>query len=525
MAFLQCLDCARALTVKIMLDHAEFDQISSLLFNPLDYNSEETARSALCATSLLSKYDSFPSSVDTKVVAIEKLLSCEEACKNTNDLFVRRNFSSQDASRLFRMKQKIAEVLGRLSIDRIVDESGWGPGVTILNKGRKATPFNKFRSKSEANLPLARLAERFMKHEYPTWDSGFVILPYNQITTVPKNNRTDRPIAIEPSLNLWFQKGVGSCIRSRLKLFGIDLKNQTTNQRLAKIGSATGDLATIDFSSASDTISWGLVLELLPFDWFHLLDILRSSHGKLPDGTLIEYEKFSSMGNGYTFELESLIFYAAALAVVHEDDHHLVSVYGDDLIAPSRYMDDLQSFFSTLGFTINTKKSYSTSCYRESCGKHYWNGQDITPIYFRTTLKSPLSIFTWHNRVIDFSMQKYNGVFLDKSYLKHTINLKKLLPERLRLAVPRDLGDSGFWTHFDRAVPPRNRRYQRGYNLRVYTFKGSYSSAEDHAVLLTRLWCRSIESSFLNDEPLPRVGKYRVHTIFSPIWSDLPQWS
>lgn len=525
-AFLKSLDCPRALTVSLLLKYSEFEQICNLSFNPFDYNDVVSARDSLCATSFLSKYPYFPSSVDTRNVALEKLLDCEEKCRLTNVRFVNRNFQPIDSARMFRMQRKIELILGPLQIERIVDMSGWGPGVTLFNKAERATPFNKFRNNCETNLPLYLLAKRFMKVEYPNWDPSFTIVPANQITTVPKNNRTDRPIAIEPSLNLWFQKGVGSYIRSRLLRFGIDLRNQGTNQVLAKQGSSRGDLATIDFSSASDSISWGLVLSLLPYDWFCFLDLLRSSRGAMPDGSLIEYEKFSSMGNGFTFELESLIFYAAALAVA-EDIHPdpIVSIYGDDLICPVDCVDACISFFDCLGFTINTKKSYSSSYYRESCGKHWWNGCDITPIYFRSHAKEAEDLYTIHNNIIVFALRSGFGEWLDSKFLHVAILVKSLCPKKLRLLIPMGLGDLGFISHFDRATPPRCRRYQRGYNIRVRSFRPRYSYAEDHAVLLTRLWCRSYDVANNNSEVIPRLGRYIVSTIFCPAWIEPPSWN
>jgi hypothetical protein len=93
------------------------------------------------------------------------------------------------------------------------------------------------------------------------------------------------------------------------------------------------------------------------------------------------------MGNGYTFELESLLFWALAKSVTQVDD--IVSVYGDDIIVPSAVVPTLQKVFDYVGFTLNMDKSFWTGQFRESCGKHYFNGYDVSPVYHKTNGESP----------------------------------------------------------------------------------------------------------------------------------------
>jgi hypothetical protein len=487
----------------------------------------ESARSALAATEFLSKFKDFPSTVDTKCVALEKVLACEETCKITNEKFRLVDFDPTSCARLFSMQRKIEAILGDLSIEKVIDASGWGPGVTLLNRGRNATPFNKFQSKIEATIPLIHVVRPIWKQMYPLWDAKFSCFEGNRITTVPKNNRTDRPIAVEPSLNLWFQKGVGCVIRSKLLHWNVDLRDQSANQKLAYEGSLSGDLATIDFSSASDTISYGLILSVLPFNWFSLLDILRSPRG-LIDDSLIEYEKFSSMGNGFTFELESLIFYAAALAVCPED-HPLrskINIYGDDLIVPSDIALEVLDFFGTIGFSPNMKKSHISGYYRESCGKHYWNGCDITPIYFRESLKTPETYYTLHNQIRLLAERWGFDVWSDirfKPLCSSIVKWSRALRKQV-YRVPKDFGDGGFISAFDESCPPRAKRYQRGYNIYVSIFKSIQRFSDGHEVLLTRLWRRSELLHYGNNEEVPRLGKFTRSRVFSPNWIECRPW-
>jgi len=158
------------------------------------------------------------------------------------------------------------------------------------------------------------------------------------------------------------------------------------------------DLATIDLSSASDTISKELVWLLLPESWAQALDIARTGDVTLPDGNSIELAKFSSMGNGFTFELESLIFYALARAVCELDgeDTRNLSVFGDDIIVPTGATETLTRVFQLLGFTVNTGKTFSQGPFRESCGADYLFGYSIRPFYQRD-LVSDRTLFSMHN--------------------------------------------------------------------------------------------------------------------------------
>lgn len=205
----------------------------------------------------------------------------------------------------------------------------------------------------------------------------------NVLFTVPKNSKIDRVAAKEPDLNMFAQKGIGNFFRSRLLKHGVDLNDQTVNQRLAEEGSRTQIYATVDLSSASDTICTSLVCRLLTTDWFVLLDRCRSKHTVVRD-SLHELNMFSSMGNGFTFELESLIFWALMRSVAYlKGVRGRINVYGDDIIVPVKMFPMLSRLFSYFGFILNRDKSFGSGPFRESCGKHYYKGCDVTPFFVR----------------------------------------------------------------------------------------------------------------------------------------------
>lgn len=490
-SFLVSLDCPRSLTVLIMLRESEFDQIVSLGFNPLDYNSVSSARDSLAATELLRKHEDLPTNFDRKSLAFQSFLEAEERCKQTNE---RLRASNSHAAVLYRAQRKIADVLGEFDAGEMFDVSGWGPGSTLFIKRARASTSNKFRQKAEFTPGLFVFARSLLNTAYPKWQFSPVISKTNKVITVPKNAKTDRIIAVEPSVNLFLQKGIGTMIRRRLKRFAVDLNDQSVNQGLARIGSSTNELATVDFSAASDTIAYLLILDLLPFKWFQVLDVVRSPSGYIKElDKIVEYEKFSSMGNGFTFELESLIFWALAHACV-PDDHPLkdkINVFGDDVILPSECVPLYREICDYCGFTVNMKKSYSSSYYRESCGGHYWNGVDITPIYNRRYLKSRkgTEAMRFHNRIVEYSTRTIGTGFRDTRFRSCIQLLWNSRDPFLKDCVcPAGFGDLGYIRSFDEATPVFNRKYQRGWFGRTCQEISGKEVEDDESLLLSRLY-------------------------------------
>lgn len=227
----------------------------------------------------------------------------------------------------------------------------------------------------------------------------FCLVRGNVMFTVPKSTVIDRCACKEPDHNMYVQKAIGDSIRRKLKRAGIDLNDQTPNQRLAAEGSRLGNLATVDLSSASDSVTKQLVLRLLPDEWFYLMDDCRSHETEI-DGEWHLNEMFSSMGNAFTFELESLLFWAITRAVAyHSGIKGRISVYGDDIICPVEIYEPLQATLAFFGFTVNAKKSFSTGPFRESCGKHYHGVVDVSPFYVR---KVPVDVSDWIHLLNNF---------------------------------------------------------------------------------------------------------------------------
>jgi hypothetical protein len=188
-----------------------------------------------------------------------------------------------------------------------------------------------------------------------------------------------RTIACEADGNMCLQLAFDSYAKSRLRRKGLNLSDQTRNQELARDGSIDGKLATVDMSMASDTLAYNVIPLLFNYEWFSYLRAIRSQGYSLYVGQKEKYHKFSSMGNGSTFPIETLVFAAACSAVGSRS----YRVYGDDIIIERELVGDLFALLAFLGFVPNESKTHTTGPFRESCGRSWFKGFDVTPRYIR----------------------------------------------------------------------------------------------------------------------------------------------
>lgn len=537
--FCRSLNCPRALTVWLLFKYEEHDQLVSLEVNPLDYDREigSSFRDSLAATKLLSKATFLKTSFNLKEEARKTFLKAEQVCKETNRRIIRGSYSDpRTHSVILTACRKINFVLTPFSANEFVDSCDWGPGASVLVKRREATGPNKYLIDSSITSRALNFIQPWFHAAYPLWferivkERGFRTVAGNKVVTVPKNAKTDRTIAIEPGLNLWFQKGIGTMIRRRLSRVGIDLnRGQDHHGRLANLGSKTNHLATVDFSCASDTIAKELIPELVCGEWLHLLQAFRSSTGVLDTGEEFSYEKFSSMGNGYTFELESLIFWAIAAACCDIlGIEGSVSTYGDDVILPAGAFDMYVSVTKDLGFEVNVKKSYSTSYYRESCGSHYYYGDNVKPIYQKEPLNDKTAVLKAANSVRRLSHR--HGYFgCDKRFLRCWQFLSRILGPKVP-RISEGYGDLGLVCNIDEAGPVVRARFGlEGFYVRIWAAIARREIVEHEGLLLFRL--KSIGGSdtstslaFGNEVPLPLRTNHSRTRMLVHRWVDLGDW-
>jgi hypothetical protein len=237
---------------------------------------------------------------------------------------------------------------------------------------------------------------------------------------VPKDDSTSRMIAIEPSLNMFYQLGLGRLLENGLKThFGLDLSIQPQiNQQVALVGSVTDDLCTIDLSNASDSLAMPMLRWALPPSVMKYLEVLRSPCGTL-QGERVVLHMVSTMGNGFTFPLETLVFTCCVLSALrshhikmerplrdlapvspfvpygiqanenvahgtHKERYGLWGVFGDDIVCHREVVDRVLRLLDLLGFEVNREKSFVEGPFRESCGRDFFKGHDVRGVYIKS---------------------------------------------------------------------------------------------------------------------------------------------
>jgi hypothetical protein len=293
------------------------------------------------------------------------------------------------------------------------------------------------------------------------WSDVLKVVPGNRITFVPKNGRIDRSIAIEPCMNLYLQLGIDGFIRRRLKRWGVDLDDQRKNQELARVGSLDWDgpesFVTLDLAAASDTISVEVCRLLLPPQWFNHLMRLRSPLGVCGD-EVFNFQKISSMGNGFTFALESAIFtsivFGVTKALKGQFDSKDFSVYGDDIIVKKDLCASVVHMLNLCGFTINSDKSFSSGPFRESCGADWFNGIPVRPVFLSSHPSTVMELWGDLNRL-------RRVLYLHNWGFEHKVCdcIRQWIPDSLK-ATLGPISDTDFDSYEHTPTPVS--RYHRG---------------------------------------------------------------
>lgn len=302
-------------------------ELDSLSFNTnwYDQNTIAAFRDDYCATVLLSKLPPSGGSSELSDRAIEAFKEGEAvSLRVTKDWLnlskIEAKLWSEGVS-LSTIQDTLRSVLGRCpSFQRLSDAGYFTEGASVLMSRSQASAARKCEEGLSVTAPLAVRLTRDQVNLNPMLNNrtSWFLSPGNLVTTVPKNIKTNRTIAMEPEINAFFQRSVGDVIRQRLLKRGIDLNDQTLNQR-ACLAAQSQEFATIDLRNASNSVNARVCEALLPPDWFDTLDVCRSQYGTFNnrssirgrngvirhDDSWFEYSMLSSMGNGFTFELES----------------------------------------------------------------------------------------------------------------------------------------------------------------------------------------------------------------------------
>jgi len=454
--------------------------------NSMGCRTIENVRATYQVSAVLKKFR-FPSdNGKRRNAAIKKFMAAEESCREFNDVghtSLRFLWDSDELRAYTYARNFIAKLLGQLlpSHEQMTLWSRHGPGANLDSSQGHVSLYDKYEtwpySCTSCATGHARLAiqsdERWLgaledsyrsRHGLPAnviidqnefWTNVFQVVNNNRITFVPKNAQTDRSIAIEPAMNLYLQLGVDGYIRRRLKRFGVDLDDQRKNQELARRGSQDwlGDdpFVTLDLAAASDSVSTELCKILLPPQWYHYLMDLRCPTGRLDTGETISYEKISSMGNGYTFALESLIFtalvYGVERVVRGRYEKENIAVFGDDLIVRRSSAPLLVRMLNLCGFSVNTEKSFLEGPFRESCGADWFKGAAVRPVFLEETPLLVPALWNDINR-----LQKFLWLHGYESTCKLPSWMDKWIPEMFR-GFTGPCSDEDFYTYRHVAYP------------------------------------------------------------------------
>ena len=442
-------------------------------------------------SSLLKKFQFDTDRDMRKANAIRKFKDAEAACQAYNQSGYKAlcwGETENDAAVFTYARSFLSKVLGEtcLSKDLVTRWSRHGPGSNLDTEKGQTSLYHKYKnwpySCTKDAVPYARflistdkrwlgvlensyrrrfnIPKHSILNQEVFWSHVINVVKGNRITFVPKNAETERSIAIEPTMNLMLQLGVDGFIRTRLKRWDINLDSQDKNQVLAYRGSinpGNNTYVTLDLAAASDSISLRVCEMLLPPEWYSYLCKLRSPLGTLGD-EVISYEKISSMGNGFTFALESAIFAALCYAATKVqkgtcDFKEDMSVFGDDLIVRQDVLPRVIRALSNAGFKLNHEKSFTSGFTRESCGSDWVHGKPVRPVFFDKTPTDTMELFTDINRLKRILQLRWG---LEES--KTIQMMERWIPERFRDIVG-PYSDVDFDSYYHWPFPSGRQHY------------------------------------------------------------------
>lgn len=442
--------------VAIRVRYGCWDDLASMRVDPKHYLSAEHYWADAQCVSLLRKCADLPTSIDRKAVALKNFWLAEKECFRTNQRLLPFLYGKAYAPEeegifrfLLRVRKIVADILGPCPGNT---DGRFGPGATFGDKGQYTTVPDKM--SSCPTLTAKAVWFHVFQWSSTAWAKACagdgreaLFVPGNRFTTVPKDCTKDRGIAVEPSINLFYQLAFGSVMKQRLQRAGINLlEAQDVHRRVACEASIKGHFATIDLSNASDTICTNLVKFVLPDWWYEALSSLRSPK-TLVEGRWVWLEKFSSMGNGYTFELETVIFLAISMAAmeasgVTPSPGENVFVFGDDIIVPTESTECVLAALRWLGFTPNENKSFFEGPFRESCGGDFFGGTDVRPYFLKGFPSEPQHYIAMANGLRRSSCPSGEKTTRHDLLRRAWFGVLDALPAHVRrLRGPQELGD------------------------------------------------------------------------------------
>ncbi len=299
-----------------------------------------------------------------------------------------------------------------------------------------------------------------------------------RVILVPKTQKTPRIIAADQTANQFVQQGIHNLLLNQVKSneylsSAIDWTNQDRQRSLALAGSINGSFATLDLSEASDRVHVSLVANMLRHHRL-LKDVVfacRTTKANF-EGETIFLQKFVPMGSALCFPFETMLFTVIAIREVLRAQSRpvtkknvykalsSVSLYGDDIIVPTETAISVTTGLESFGLKINTRKSFWTGEFRESCGGDYFRGIDVTPVYLRYSLLDGDD-----PRSLGATLSSQNQ-FFDRNWYMVADYLRLLHKKLQKVSTSSRTIHRGFMF---RGFSDENTKYDEGLQCTVYT--------------------------------------------------------
>lgn len=310
-----------------------------------------------------------------------------------------------------------------------------------------------------------------------------------------------RGICIENLEMQWLQQGIRNALYTVIENHPltkgyVSFTDQSINAGLALLASRVDsgyDLATIDMKEASNRI-WRKLVEFLFSGNQNLLKALLTLSTRVIDmpndvpyeAKFILANMYAPMGSALCFPVMGLVHFALVKSIISMvSPQHIndipVWVYGDDIILPKIYAQEVFDKLPVYGMKLNRDKSFVNSNFRESCGENAYNGISITPVRFKSIVHNPLLISDVVTALENEYRLRKGGYLQTAAYIRRELLSQRDLradalptvgPKSSVLGWIRDQDDATVYKSFKHLKRRWNSRYQRyEYKARVIVEK------------------------------------------------------
>jgi len=392
----------------------------------------------------------YPSAKQRRIVAWTTFCECNRKCEQLNEAF---------AGGYWRLAPHIQEVLGdaqQLFTNALVDIDdliGSDPAQILLmgepgpGAAGGAEDFDIYSKMFSSEMPVATELSLYLwnlskAHEgsrrqaeldRTKWYGPAFVHRSAKWDSAPKDNTKDRSIVVPQNGTAILSRGMGILLEGVLTRLGLCIDTQPNRNRfLAMLGSLPemegyNCPCTIDLRNASDLI----YIELIRFLTAFLPNVRKALFGCRSTHVVYEGDEhvlhmLSTMGNGYTFPLQTLVFWCISLACLRYAncaetafipesvrELHKVrlkgaarfrtyGVFGDDIVVPAGCYNLVLEVLEAIGLEPNSEKSFGSGSFRESCGSDWFHGYNVRGVYCKK-LDHPTHIVTLFNRLMLWS--------------------------------------------------------------------------------------------------------------------------